>query len=83
VAPATIILDTQEAEIRRVLARSQPWTKRSRYSISKKKHHKKELVERPPSKHDALSSNPSVAKKKKENQAFHKLTHMNLLPVQK
>jgi hypothetical protein len=57
-----VIPATQEAEIRRITARSQPGEIVPE-TLSRKTHHKKGLVEW--LKVKALSSNPSTTKKKK------------------
>jgi hypothetical protein len=43
--PASVILATQEAKIRRIVVQSQPEQNSSQDLISKKTHHKKGLVE--------------------------------------
>jgi hypothetical protein len=57
-----VILATQEAEIRKITFRSQPWANSSQDPILKKPITKKELVEW--LKVKVLSSNPSITKKK-------------------
>jgi hypothetical protein len=58
-----VILETQEAEIRRIMVRSQPQPNKSRDPISKQTLHKKGLAEW--LKVYTLSSSSSTAKKKK------------------
>jgi hypothetical protein len=62
-----VILATQESEIRRIAVQSQP---NSRELTWKKIHHNKGLVEW--LKVKVLSSNPSIAKKKKERKKKEK-----------
>jgi hypothetical protein len=65
----SVFLATQEAEIRRIVVRSQPWANSSRDSISKKITRPKrtgdmaQVVECLLCKHDTLSSNPNPTKK--------------------
>jgi hypothetical protein len=66
-----VILATQEAEIRRIMVRSQPWTNRSRDLILKKTHHKKkkaggvaQVAEHLPSKCEALIQIPEPVNKR-------------------
>jgi hypothetical protein len=56
-----VILATQEAEIRRIVVRSQPWANSSQDPISKNPNTKKGLVEW--LKVKVLSSSPSAAEK--------------------
>jgi hypothetical protein len=66
-----VILATQEEEVRRIVVQSQPG-KIVHETISQKNPTQKraggvtQVVEHLPSKHKALSSNPSIAKKKKK-----------------
>jgi hypothetical protein len=62
-----VILTTQEAEIRRIIVQSQPRANSLQDPILKKIHHKKGLGGGA-SKPEALCSNPSAAKNKKEEE---------------
>jgi hypothetical protein len=66
-----VILVTQEAEIRRIVVQSQPQANSSQDPISKIPNTKRanrvaQVTECLPSKHEALSTNPSITKKKKK-----------------
>jgi hypothetical protein len=66
-----VILATWEAEIRRIMVGCQPaqivWeTLAQKISNTKKIGRMYQVIEHLPSKHEALSSNPSTTKKKKK-----------------
>jgi hypothetical protein len=79
--PTPVILVTQKAEIRRISVQSQPEqiVPEKNSSQKKKKNHKKraggvaQMADCLPSKHEALSSNPSAKgkKKRRKNDSGH------------